>query len=144
MTAVQAGTTGTPTPTPPAGRYGPGADARADRKLRIAAIVAGVLVAAGVGWYGYDTLSGDKVSAQVVAFEAVSDQEVQIHLEVHKGKDAVTVCTLRSVDADHNEVGRKDVRVDQHTKDVDTVVTVRTTGRGETGELLGCNSPSGS
>ncbi|NUS12337.1 MAG: DUF4307 domain-containing protein [Streptomyces sp.] len=138
MAAVQAGPTG----SPPAGRYGPGADARADRKLRIAAVVAGLLVAAGVGWYGYYTLAGDKVSAQVVAFEAVSDQAVQIHLEVHKGADSVAVCTLRSVDADHDEVGRKDVRIAQHGRQVDTVVTVRTTSRGATGELLGCSTAS--
>jgi hypothetical protein len=133
--AVEAG----PHASPPAGRYGPGGDARADRKLRVAAVVFGVLVAAGVGWYGYDTLAGDKVSAQVVAFEAVSDQAVQIHLEVHKGSDSVAVCTLRSVDADHNEVGRKDVRITRHGKQVDTLVTVRTTARGATGELVGCS-----
>ncbi|CAG7602002.1 DUF4307 domain-containing protein [Actinacidiphila bryophytorum] len=135
MTAVQAGPHG----SPPDGRYGPGADARADRRLRIAAVVAGVLVAAGVGWYGYDTLSGDKVSGQVVAFEAVSDQALQIHLEVHKGAGTVAVCTVRSVGTDHAEVGRKDVRLAQHSKQVDTVVTVRTTARGETGELVGCS-----
>jgi hypothetical protein len=135
MAAVEAGPHG----SPPAGRYGPGADARADRRLRIAAVVFGVLVAAGVGWYGYDTLAGDKVTAQVVAFEAVSDQALQIHLEVHKGADSVAVCTLRSVDADHNEVGRKDVRITQHGKQVDTLVTVRTTARGTTGEVVGCS-----
>jgi hypothetical protein len=136
MAAVEAG----PQSSPPEGRYGPGADARADRKLRVAAIVLGALVTAGIGWYGYDSLSGGKVSGQVVAFEAVSDQAVRIHLEVHKGAGTVAVCTLRSVDVDHNEVGRKDVRLSQHSKQVDTVVTVRTTARGETGELLGCSS----
>jgi hypothetical protein len=136
MTAVQAGPPG----SLPEGRYGPGADARADRKLRIAAIVAAVLVTAGIGWYGYDSLSGDKVSGQVVAFEAVSDQSLQIHLEVHKGAGTVAVCTVRSVGTDHVEVGRKDVRLAQHAKQVDTVVTVRTTARGETGELVGCST----
>ncbi|WP_329175254.1 DUF4307 domain-containing protein [Streptomyces sp. NBC_01477] len=136
MAAVQAG----PQSSPPEGRYGPGADARADRKLRIAAVVAGVLVAAGVGWYGYDSLTGDKVSGQVVAFEAVSDQSLQIHLEVHKGAGTVAVCTVRSVGSDHAEVGRKDVRLAQHGKQVDTVVTVRTTARGQTGELVGCSA----
>jgi uncharacterized protein DUF4307 len=136
MAAVQAG----PQNSPPEGRYGPGADARADRKLRVAAVVAGVLVAVGVGWYGYSSLAGDKVSGQVVAFEAVSDQSLQIHLEVHKGTDTVAVCTVRSVGSDHAEVGRKDVRLTQHGKQVDTVVTVRTTARGQTGELVGCSA----
>jgi hypothetical protein len=124
----------------PDGRYGPGADARADRKLRIAAIVLGVLTVLGVGWYGWHTITDSKVSAQVVAFRAVSDEAVEIHLEVHKDPGTVAVCTLRSVDVDHNEVGRKDVRIAQHAKQVDTVVTVRTTARGETGELVSCQT----
>ncbi|MFG1810638.1 DUF4307 domain-containing protein [Streptomyces sp. NPDC049040] len=136
MSAVQAGAHS----SPPEGRYGPGADARADRRLRITAIVVGVLVAAGIGWYGYDSLTGDKVTGQVVAFEAVSAQSLQIHLEVHKGAGTVAVCTVRSVGADHVEVGRKDVTLAQHGKQVDTVVTVRTTARGETGELVGCST----
>jgi hypothetical protein len=123
-----------------ADRYGrgPGADARANRQLRAAAVVLGVLTVLGVGWYGWSSLTGDQVSAQVVAFRAVSDQAMQIHLEVHKGAGTVAVCTLRSQDKDHNEVGRKDVRLTQRAKQVDTVVTVRTTARGETGEVVRC------
>lgn len=134
MTAVQ-----------PADRYGRGADAdaRADRQLRVAAIVLGVLAAVGIAWYGWHSVTGTKVSAQVVAFQVVSDQEVQIHLEVHKGAGTVAVCTLRSQDADHNEVGRKDVRLAQHAKQVDTIVTVRTTARGATGELVSCGTAPG-
>ena len=52
----------------------------------------------------------------------------------------MAVCTLRSEDADHNEVGRKDVRLAQHAKQVDTIVTVRTTARGSTGELVSCGT----
>ncbi|WUH91279.1 DUF4307 domain-containing protein [Streptomyces sp. NBC_00433] len=136
MAAVQAG----PHSSPPAGRYGPGADARANRRVKIAAAVAAVLVTAGIGWYGYDSMSGDRISGQVVAFQAVSDQALQIHLEVHKGAGTVAVCTVRSVGEDHAEVGRKDVRLAQHAKQVDTVVTVRTTARGQTGELVGCST----
>ncbi|WP_328915766.1 MULTISPECIES: DUF4307 domain-containing protein [unclassified Streptomyces] len=145
MTAVHSG----PPNSPPDGRYGPGdrrftadADARADRKLKIAAIVLGALTVLGVGWYGWHSLTGDRISAQVVAFKAVSDQSLEIHLEVHKGAGTVAVCTVRSVDEDHNEVGRKDVRIDRHARQVDTVVTLRTTARGSTGELLGCQAVS--
>lgn len=128
----------------PADRYGrgPDADARADRQLRIAAIVLGALALLGIGWYGWTSLTGDQVSGQVVAFRAVSDQAMEIHLEVHKGAGTIAVCTLRSQDKEHNEVGRKDVRLAQHAKQVDTVVTVRTTARGETGELVHCGKAS--
>jgi hypothetical protein len=145
MTAVQSG----PPASPPEGRYGSGdrrfgtdADARADRTLRRVALVLGVLLAAGIGWYGYRSIADSTVSAQVVAFKAVSDQAVEIHLEVHKDAGDTVVCTLRSEDADHNEVGRKDVRLAQHAGQVDTVVTVRTTARGTTGELVGCSKAS--
>lgn len=139
MAAARSGPAG----SAPAGRYGADADARADRGLRVAAVVFGVLVAAGVGLYGYSTLGGDKVSAQVVAFEAQSDQVMQIHLEVHKGADSVALCTVRSVDEEHDEVGRKDVRIAGHGRQVDTVVTLRTTARGTTGELVGCKKADG-
>lgn len=138
MTAVQSSAPDAARPGLPDGRYGPGPDARADRRLRIAGIVLAALTVLGIGWFGWSSLTGDKVTGQVVAFQAKSDQAVEIHLEVHKGAGTVAVCTLRSVDADHNEVGRKDVRLAQHAKQVDTVVTLRTTARGETGELVGC------
>jgi hypothetical protein len=138
MTAVQPG----PTPTVPEGRYGGGtdADARADRTLRRIAIVLGALLAIGIGYFAWHSLTAGKISAQVVAFKAVSDQSLEIHLEVHKGANTVAVCTVRSQDADHNEVGRKDVRLAQHAKQVDTVVTLRTTALGSTGELVGCQT----
>lgn len=146
MTAVRSGTPA----SPPEGRYGKrdrrfdaAANAAADRTLRRVAIVLSVLLVVGVGWLGWRSLTGDSVSAQVVAFKAVSDQAVEIHLEVHKPADEAVVCTLRSQDTDHNEVGRKDVRLAQHAEQVDTVVTLRTTARGTTGELVGCQDASG-
>lgn len=133
-----------PPPSPPAGRYGPGADARADRKLKIAGGVLGVLATAGIGWFGWAAITDSSVTGRVVAFQTVSDQAVEMHLEVRKDPGTVAVCTLRSEDADHNEVGRKDVRLAQHTRQVDTIVTVRTTGRGQTGELVSCqDAPRG-
>jgi hypothetical protein len=143
MTAVQSSAPDA-RPGLPDGRYGPGPDARADRRLRIAGIALGALTVLGIGWFGWHSLTDSKVTGQVVAFQIVSDQSVQIHLEVHKDTGTVAVCTLRSVDADHNEVGRKDVRLSQHAKQVDTLVTVRTTARGETGELVSCQTaPNG-
>jgi hypothetical protein len=143
MTAVQPG----PPHSPPEGRYGQGdrrfgaeADARANRALKVVAIVLGALTAVGLIVYGWTYINGTKVSAQVVAFKVVSDQAVEIHLEVHKDAGATAVCTVRSVDADQSEVGRKVVRLSQHAKQVDTVITLRTTSRGETGELVSCDT----
>ncbi|WP_328468526.1 DUF4307 domain-containing protein [Streptomyces sp. NBC_00448] len=142
MTAVQPG----PAPALPEGRYGggPDADARKDRALRRAAVVLGALLAVGIGYFAWHSLTGNKISAQVVSFKAVTAHSLQIHLEVHKGAGTVAICTVRSQDTDHNEVGRKDVRITQHAKDVDTIVTLRTTALGTTGELVGCQTAKNS
>jgi len=146
MTAVQPG----PPHSPPEGRYGrddrrfsSDADARADRTLKIVAIVVGTLAAVALAVYGWTSIAGTKVSAQVIAFKVVSDRAVEIHLEVNKDAGTTAVCTLRSVDASQSEVGRKTVRLSQHAKQVDTVVTLETTARGETGELVSCDAAKG-
>ncbi|MEU5091230.1 DUF4307 domain-containing protein [Streptomyces sp. NPDC021356] len=123
----------------PEGRYGRSPDERADHKLKIAGAVLGALLLVLIGYFAYHYVGQNKISAQVVSFEA-SDDAVQIHLEVHKDADARGYCTLRSQAADGTEVGRADFRFDQHAKQVDKVLTLRTTARGTTGELLGCHA----
>ncbi|KAB1987902.1 DUF4307 domain-containing protein [Streptomyces triticiradicis] len=124
----------------PEGRYGRSADERADRKLKIVGGVLGVALIGLVGWFGYDYVAGAEISAQVITFEAVSDSAVEVHLEVHKNAGTKGYCTLRSQSADGAEVGRADFRFDQHSSRLDKVVTLRTTARGSTAELLGCHS----
>ncbi|MFJ5214024.1 DUF4307 domain-containing protein [Streptomyces sp. NPDC088354] len=124
----------------PEGRYGRSADAdaRADRKLKVIGAVLGALTLVLLVWIGWDKIAGTEVSGQVIAFQVVSDHEVQVHLEVRKNTDVTAVCTLRSVAEDHSEVGRRDVRLNQHSGRVDTVATIRTTSRGTSAELIGC------
>ncbi|MFB7246847.1 DUF4307 domain-containing protein [Streptomyces populi] len=124
----------------PEGRYGRSADERADRKLKIIGSVLGVGLIGLVGWFGYDHIAGAEISAQVITFKAVSDSAVEVHLEVHKNAGTKGYCTLRSQSADGAEVGRADFRFDQHSSRLDKVVTLRTTARGSTAELLGCHS----
>ncbi|WP_431960109.1 DUF4307 domain-containing protein [Actinacidiphila sp. bgisy160] len=128
----------------PEGRYGRGTDddARADRRLRLVGSVLGVVLLLFLGWIGWDKLAGTEVSAEVIKFQVVSDQEVQVHIEVRKDAGVTAVCTLRSLAEDHSEVGRKDVRLKQHTGRIDTVVTIRTTSHGASAELVGCQ-PAG-
>ncbi|MEU6481936.1 DUF4307 domain-containing protein [Streptomyces sp. NPDC047017] len=123
----------------PEGRYGRSGDDRADHKLKIAAAVLGALLLVLVGYFAYHYVGQSEISAQVVSFQT-ADDEVQIHLEVHKDADAHGYCTLRSQAADGDEVGRADFRFDQHAKQVDKILTLRTTSRGTTGELLGCHA----
>lgn len=124
----------------PEGRYGRGsdADARADRTLKRAGIVLGALGLVLVGWFGWAKIAGTRVSGEVIKFQVVSDKAVQAHIEVRKDAGITAVCTLRSVSVDGSEVGRRDVRLADHRSRIDTVVTIRTTARGTSAELVGC------
>ncbi|MFB6837321.1 DUF4307 domain-containing protein [Streptomyces sp. NPDC056361] len=125
----------------PEGRYGRSADERADRKLRIIGAVLGVLFLALMGWFGWYYVVDNKISAEMIKFDVVSDTEVQVHLEVRKDEGVEGVCTLRSRAEDGAEVARKDVRIDDPATRVDTVVSLRTTARATSAELIGCTAP---
>ncbi|MGW7077229.1 DUF4307 domain-containing protein [Streptomyces sp. NPDC054866] len=126
----------------PEGRYdrARSADERADRKLKIIGGVLGVLFLLMIGWFGYDYVSGTKVSGEVIKFDVVSAGAVEVHLEVRKDADAKGYCTVRSQAEDGEEVGRADFRFDQNDGRIDKVVTLRTKARGTSAELLGCHS----
>ncbi|MGI5137399.1 MULTISPECIES: DUF4307 domain-containing protein [unclassified Streptomyces] len=123
----------------PEGRYGRSADDRADRALKIVASVLGALLLILVGWFGYHYVVQNKISGQVITFEAGKDS-VKVHLEVRKDANASGYCTVRSQSADGTEVGRADFRFGGHTTRIDKVVTLRTTSEGSTAELLGCHA----
>ncbi|MGW4566257.1 DUF4307 domain-containing protein [Streptomyces sp. NPDC004561] len=123
----------------PEGRYGRSSDERADRKLRIAGTVLGAVLLALVGYFAYHYVVESKISAQVVTFDA-TDNAVHVHLEVHKDSGTDGYCTLRSQAADGSEVGRADFRFSGPATRIDKVVTLRTTAKGTTAELLGCHA----
>jgi hypothetical protein len=123
----------------PEGRYGRASDERADRKLKIAAAVLGAALLALVGYFAYHYVARNEISAQVIAFQA-SDDAVRVHLEVRKDAGASGYCTVRSQSEEGAEVGRADFRFAGPDTRVDKVVTLRTTSRGTTAELLGCHA----
>ncbi|UGY93349.1 DUF4307 domain-containing protein [Streptomyces gobiensis] len=131
----------------PEGRYGrrsAGDDARADRTLKIVGGVLGAAFLAMIGWFGISYISASSdISAELIKFKVVSDNEVQAHLEVRKGAEVRGVCALRALSADKAEVGRKDFAFEQRESRVDRVVTLRTTGRATTAELVGCEPTGG-
>ncbi|MDQ0992750.1 DUF4307 domain-containing protein [Streptomyces sp. V3I7] len=127
---------------PPEGRYGrsPDADARTDRRLRTAGAVLGAVLIALVGFFAYHYVGQNEINAQVIAFKAVSDDAVEAHLEVHKDAGVSGYCTLRSQTGEGAEVGRADFSFSGAATRIDKVVTLRTTARGTTAELLGCHA----
>ncbi|MDI5966887.1 DUF4307 domain-containing protein [Streptomyces sp. SL13] len=127
---------------PPQGRYGRSADAAADRRLRGLAWVCGALMLIALVAGGWMYTRGDSVNADVVSFKVVSASEVRAQLQVYKQTDQTVQCTVRSLAVDQSEVGRKAVTVGAHGSTVDTVVTIRTTGRATDAELVGCSPVS--
>ena len=125
---------------PPGGRYGRSEDQRADRKLRIVGSVLGAALLGVIGWIGYDYVSGQDISAEIIKSKIVSDELVEAHLEVRKDRDAAGYCTLRSLSEDGREVARKDFRFDQPTDRIDEVVSLRTTARATAVELMRCTT----
>ncbi|GGS78558.1 DUF4307 domain-containing protein [Streptomyces cinerochromogenes] len=123
----------------PEGRYGRSSDRRADRRLRIAGAVLGAALLALIGFFFYHYVAKSEISAAVISFEA-SDDAVRVHLEVHKDAGASGYCTVRSQAADGAEVGRADFRFSGQATRIDKVVTLRTTAKGTTAELLGCHT----
>ncbi|MEU5398677.1 DUF4307 domain-containing protein [Streptomyces sp. NPDC005963] len=122
----------------PEGRYGRSADQRADRKLKVLGTVLGVLFVGMVGWFGYDYVAGQKISAEVIKFSVVSDSEVQLHLEIRKDESATGSCTVRSRSEDGAEVGWLEVPVLAGETRIDQVVKIRTTARATSAELAQC------
>ncbi|MEV5954145.1 DUF4307 domain-containing protein [Streptomyces sp. NPDC051987] len=123
----------------PEGRYGGSSDERADRRLKVAGALLGALLLVLVGYWAYHYVVQNKISAQVISFDA-SDSAVKVRLEVHKDAGASGYCTLRSQAADGSEVGRADFRFTGSATEIDRMVTLRTTARGTTAELLGCHA----
>ncbi|MEU7316687.1 DUF4307 domain-containing protein [Streptomyces sp. NPDC007083] len=128
----------------PEGRYGraagrsAGGEARTDRRLKVTGGVLGALMLALITWFGVAYISGQQVSGELIKFKVVSDSAVQVHVEVRKEAGAAGVCTLRTRAEDGSEVGRKNAEFAAGASRVDEVVTVRTTARATSAELIGC------
>jgi len=70
----------------------------------------------------------------------VSSSKVLIHLQVTKPADSPGNCTVRSRDANGNEVGRVTVTIPKAASTYDTIVDLKTSSLGTTGELVSCSS----
>ncbi|WP_329040222.1 DUF4307 domain-containing protein [Streptomyces sp. NBC_00178] len=128
--------------TLPEGRYGRSRDERADRKLRVIGSVLGAAFLAMIGWFGYDYVAGQDISAELIKSKVVSDGRAEAHLEVRKEREADGHCTLRALSEDGAEVGRADFRFDERSDRIDRVLSLRTTSRATAVELLACTAGS--
>ncbi|MFG3050299.1 DUF4307 domain-containing protein [Kitasatospora sp. NPDC048239] len=130
---------GTTAPQLPEGRYGRRSDREADRRLKVVGAVVAVLALGLVAWLGGSYLIRETtINGSVPTFQAVSDSEVKLHLAVRKSDGTAGSCTVRSQSADGAVVGVADFPVPAEHDSYDAWVSLRTTARGTTAELLGC------
>ncbi|QMU67643.1 DUF4307 domain-containing protein [Streptacidiphilus sp. P02-A3a] len=125
--------------TPPTGRYGAdpaAADRRMKRWYQVVSALAVLLVAGLSTAYVLQS----SVNGEVEAFQVVSSSKVLIHLQVTKSAGSAGNCTVRSRDANGNEVGRVTVAIPKADSTYDTIVDLKTSGLGTTGELVSCSS----
>ncbi|WP_329567066.1 DUF4307 domain-containing protein [Kitasatospora sp. NBC_01266] len=135
MTATSSSTPG----TAPQGRYGRSSDQQADHTLKVVGAVLGVLVLGLVAWFGSSYISTQsKLNGAVPTFNIVSDSQVQAELSVLKDSGTGGTCTIRSQAADGTVVGQLDVPVPKQGTTFVHSITIRTTARGTTAELMGC------
>ena len=122
----------------PEGRYGRAADAAADRRLRAVAVVCGGLVVAALALGGWWYVSGNSVSGDVIHFQVVSDSQVRAQAESTRApaRPSCAPCARRARTSPRWAAGTSSSSAPGST--VDTVVTIRTTARGTTAELLSC------
>ncbi|GAB2599564.1 hypothetical protein GCM10027168_35760 [Streptomyces capparidis] len=123
---------------PPPGRYGRRTAESSARRLRLVGAVLAVAFVGLIGWLGWSYLDEQDVSGTLVGFRVVSEDTVEVRLEVHKPKDADGLCTIRSRSENGAEVGVRDVRISERGGTVSTVVELETTARATTAELVRC------
>ncbi|MGW1669898.1 DUF4307 domain-containing protein [Streptomyces sp. NPDC002324] len=123
----------------PEGRYGRSADERADRKLKVIGSVLGAALLVLIGWFAYHYVAENRISVEIYTFDT-SAHAVKVHLRGEKDAGVDGYCTVRSQSEDGAEVGRADFRFAADVTDIDKIVTLRTTSRGTTAELLGCHA----
>ncbi|MFF2657743.1 DUF4307 domain-containing protein [Kitasatospora sp. NPDC058032] len=130
---------GTRTPQLPEDRYGRRGDRESDRRLKVVGAVCAVVMLGLIVWLGGSYLIREtKINGTVPTFQALSDTELQLHLAVRKSDGTAGSCTVRSQGEDGAVVGVADFAVPAEGSEYDAVVSLRTTARGTTAELLGC------
>jgi hypothetical protein len=120
-------------------------DARYPKPRRWPLAVAGVVFAALLGtWTLWTAIahSNPPVSAQVLAFEVVSDSEVRVTLHVDRPDPSVRgACTVITQSTNFQQVGEVETTIEPGGDRLqDVTIVVRTIARATSASLQGCHS----
>lgn len=127
----------------PPDRYGRrrpahGVAARRYQRWVIAALVCAVLATgAAISWRLYQTYSAQVIHVRVLAFNVVSEHQVQVRFEVKKSPGSAVTCNVRARSRDGADVGQAEVVLPPHGPDTMTYSLV-TRKRAVIGEVLRC------
>jgi hypothetical protein len=105
-------------------------------------IVAGLVVALMAGGWGYVMVAfkgNPQVSGEVITFDVSGPTTAKITFSVHKPADRAATCRLQAVDAQHLEVGSREVDVPRGKADVAFKESLKTTSQATAVSVQYCN-----
>ncbi|MFY9330407.1 MAG: DUF4307 domain-containing protein [Candidatus Nanopelagicales bacterium] len=100
----------------------------------------GVVVAAfisAIAWVGYQ-LGSDDVQSELLAWNVVSAEHVDVTFDVRRSADSDVVCVIRAQDQTRADVGYATVNLPRGTTYVQQTYALRTIAPAYVVELLGC------
>jgi hypothetical protein len=131
----------TPTPTPPAGRYGPAAPSRTARRAWIAT---GVVVAVGLLALVTHGLLANPVSWDDYGYKIVDDGHIRVTFDVTRPKGMTATCTVQALSESFGQVGVQTVTVPPgKDSTVRLTVDVQTAEPAVSGTVQGCERAGG-
>lgn len=102
-------------------------------------VVAGVGIGIGVAWAAWIALQPRPVSTEVYSFEAVSDTQIDVQLEVIRPEPAAISCSVYAQALDHSIVGEKTVEIPPSDREiVRHELSLTTTARAVTAVVRSC------
>lgn len=123
--------------TRPAGRY----DERPPRRparVRLVAVVAGVIAAIGLGWVAWGMLQ-PSAEGEVGLSTTIDETRVELTLEVTRPVGTTAVCTIEAVNSGFGQVGIVDIVVEPSETRVSLVhVTMATSERATIAMVRSC------
>jgi hypothetical protein len=130
-----------PTPTPPAGRYGPAAPSRTARRAWIAV---GAVVVVGVLALVTHGLLANPVSWNDYGYKVVDAGHIRITFDVTKPKGATATCTVQALSDSFGQVGVQTVTIPPGADStVRMTVEVATAEPAVTGTVQTCSRTDG-
>lgn len=113
------------------------------RRRRVVPVLVGILIAGVVsGSLAYATFrqQNPSVSSQLLTFEVVSPNQVNVTWELSRGTQLATYCVVRAQDISRTDVGYATVTVTGGTDYEQITYPLTTNGQAVLAEVLGCSN----